>query len=62
MGELAGAWEESYATWSRIVGTDPPDRQSLMRHSRFTTMAEVYEQDLPESQLSAVGKLGNLVN
>jgi integrase len=35
----------SYATWLRMVGTDPRDRQSLMRHSRFTTTAEVYEQD-----------------
>ena len=52
----------SYATWLRIVGTDPRDRQSLMRHSRFTTTAEVYEQDLPESQLEAVEKLGTLVN
>lgn len=52
----------SYATWLRIVGTDPRDRQSLMRHSRFTTTAEVYEQDLPESQLRAVEKLGTLVN
>jgi len=52
----------SYATWLRMVGTDPRDRQSLMRHSRFTTTAEVYEQDLPESQLRAVEKLGNLVN
>lgn len=25
----------SYATWLRMVGTDPRDRQSLMRHSRF---------------------------
>ena len=52
----------SYATWLRMVGTDPRDRQSLMRHSRFTTTAEVYEQDLPESQLEAVEKLGTLVN
>ena len=36
-------------------------RQSLMRHSRFTTTAEVYEQDLPESQLRAVEKLSALV-
>ena len=52
----------SYATWLRMVGTDPRDRQSLMRHSRFTTTAEVYEQDLPESQLKAVEKLSSLVN
>ena len=52
----------SYATWLRMVGTDPRDRQSLMRHSRFTTTAEVYEQDLPESQFRAVEKLGALVN
>jgi len=52
----------SYATWLRMVGTDPRDRQSLMRHSRFTTTAEVYEQDLPESQRRAVEKLGALVN
>ena len=52
----------SYATWLRMVGTDPRDRQSLMRHSRFTTTAEVYEQDLPESQFRAVEKLGSLVN
>jgi integrase len=51
----------SYATWLRMVGTDPRDRQSLMRHSRFTTTAEVYEQDLPESQLRAVEKLSTLV-
>ncbi len=52
----------SYATWLRMVGTDPRDRQSLMRHSRFTTTAEVYEQDLPESQIRAVEKLSALVN
>jgi integrase len=52
----------SYATWLRMVGTDPRDRQSLMRHSRFTTTAEIYEQDLPESQLRAVEKLSGLVN
>jgi integrase len=52
----------SYATWLRMVGTDPRDRQSLMRHSRFTTTAEIYEQDLPESQLRAVEKLSALVN
>lgn len=52
----------SHATWLRMVGTDPRDRQSLMRHSRFTTTAEVYEQDLPESQLRAVEKLSALVN
>jgi integrase len=52
----------SYSTWLRMVGTDPRDRQSLMRHSRFTTTAEIYEQDLPESQVRAVEKLGSLVN
>jgi len=52
----------SYATWLRMVGTDPRDRQALMRHSRFTTTAEIYEQDLPESQLRAVEKLAALVN
>lgn len=52
----------SYATWLRMVGTDPRDRQSLMRHSRFTTTAEIYEQDLPESQRRAVEKLSELVN
>ena len=52
----------SYATWLRMVGTDPRDRQSLMRHSRFTTTAEIYEQDLPESQIRAVEKLTALVN
>lgn len=52
----------SYATWLRMVGTDPRDRQSLMRHSRFTTTAEIYEHDLPESQLRAVEKLSTLIN
>jgi integrase len=52
----------SYATWLRMIGTDPRDRQSLMRHARFTTTAEVYEQDLPESQFRAVEKLSALVN
>ena len=52
----------SYATWLRMVGTDPRDRQSLMRHSRFTTTAEIYEQDLPESQIRAVEKLSALLN
>ena len=33
----------------------------LMRHSRFTTTAEIYEQDLPESQIRAVEKLSTLV-
>jgi len=52
----------SYATWLRMVGADPRDRQSLMRHSRFTTTAEIYAQDLPESQMRAVEKLSGLVN
>ncbi len=52
----------SHATWLRMVGTDPRDRQSLMRHSRFQTTAEIYEQDLPESQRVAVEKLAKLVN
>lgn len=52
----------SYSTWLRMVGTDPRDRQSLMRHSRFTTTAEIYEQDLPESQLRAVEKLTELLH
>jgi integrase len=52
----------SYATWLRMVGTDPRDRQSLMRHAHLSTTAEVYEQDLPESQLRAVEKLSGLVN
>ena len=51
----------SYATWLRMVGTDPRDRPSLMRHSRFATTAEIYQQDLPESLRRAVDKLGNLV-
>lgn len=61
MGELAGAPK----VLRHLVtdgGTDPRDWQSLIRHSRFTTTAEVYEQDLPESQLEAVEKLGKLVN
>jgi hypothetical protein len=35
---------------------------TLMRHSRFMTTTEIYEQDLPESQLRAVEKLSALVN
>jgi len=61
LGQLAGTAE----ILRHLVtdgGTDPRDRQSLMRHSRFTTTAEVYEQDLPESQLRAVDKLRALVN
>ena len=52
----------SYATWLRMVGTDPRDRQSLMRHAHYSITAEVYEQDLPESQFQAVEKLSALVN
>jgi len=51
----------SYSTWLRMIGTDPRDRQSLMRHARFSTTAEVYEQDLPESQFEAVEKLSALL-
>jgi len=56
------ALRRSHATWLRMVGTDPRDRQSLMRHSRFATTAVIYEQDLPESQIRAVEKLSALVN
>ncbi len=52
----------SYATWLRMVGTDPRDRQSLMRHAHMSTTADIYEQDLPESQRRAVDKLSMLVN
>jgi hypothetical protein len=55
VGELAGT-----AALCHLVtngGGGPVGLQSLMRHSRFTTTAEVYEQDLPESPLRAVEKL-----
>jgi integrase len=52
----------SFGTWLKIAGADVKDTQALMRHSRVSTTMDIYVQDVPESQRSAVNKLSALVN
>ncbi len=56
MRELAGA--VAIVTEGRYRSARLPVDHA---HSRFMTTAEVYEQDLPESQLRAVEKLARPV-
>jgi integrase len=47
----------SCATWLQQAGVDVKDAQGIMRHSRASTTQDVYQQLVPESQLTAVRKL-----
>jgi integrase len=51
----------SCATWLQQAGVDVKDAQGLMRHSRASTTQDVYQQLVPESQISAVSKLSSYV-
>jgi integrase len=51
----------SCATWLQQAGVDVKDAQGLMRHSRASTTQDVYQQLVPESQVSAVAKLTSYV-
>jgi integrase len=50
----------SFATWLKLVGADPKDAQSLMRHSRVSTTLDIYQQFVPESERRVVDDLGRL--
>ena len=52
----------SFGTWLKIAGADVKDTQALMRHSRASTTMDIYVQDVPESQRSAVDRLSKMVN
>ncbi len=52
----------SFGTWLKIAGADVKDTQALMRHSRVSTTMDIYVQDVPESQRSAVDRLSKMVN
>ena len=52
----------SFGTWLKIAGADVKDTQALMRHSRVSTTMDIYVQDVPESQRSAVDHLSKMVN
>jgi integrase len=47
----------SCATWLQQAGVDVKDAQGLMRHSRASTMQDIYQQLVPESQARAVVRL-----
>ena len=47
----------SYGTWLKRYGADMKDIQGQMRHSRMSTTADIYVQDIPESRRSAVERL-----
>ena len=44
----------SYGTWLKRHGADMKDIQGQMRHSRMSTTADIYVQDIPESRRRAV--------
>ncbi len=50
----------SHATWLKLAGADVKDAQAQMRHSRVTTILEIYQQFVPESQRKVVNKLTEL--
>ena len=50
----------SYATWLNMVGANAKDAQALMRRSRASTMLDVYQQHVPESQRKVVNELTKL--
>ena len=52
----------SFGTWLKIAGADLKDTQALMWHSRISTTMDIYVQDVPESQRSAVDRLSKMVN
>jgi integrase len=47
----------SYGTWLKRGGADMKDIQGQMRHSRMSTTADIYVQDIPESRRNAVERL-----
>ena len=50
----------SFATWLKMAGADVKDAQSLMRHSRASTMLDIYQQFIPESERRVVDRLSGL--
>jgi integrase len=55
-------FRRNFGTWLKIAGANVKDTQALMRHSRASTTMDIYVQDVPESQRSAVNKLSTLIN
>jgi hypothetical protein len=48
---------------SKSEEVDLNDAQALIRHARTSTMADTYQQFVPESQWRTVGRMGSkLVN
>ncbi len=47
----------SYGTWQHRAGVAMKDIQGNMRHSRMSTTADIYVQDIPESRRRAVDSL-----
>jgi integrase len=47
----------SCATWLQQAGVDVKDAQGILRHSRASTTQDIYQQLVPESQITAVRKL-----
>lgn len=51
----------SCATWMIEAGANPKDVQGLMRHSRISTMMDIYAQHVPDSQRRAVARMMDMV-
>jgi hypothetical protein len=49
-----------HATWLKLAGPDVKDAQAQMRHSRGTTMLDLYQQFVPESPMRVIEKLSSL--
>jgi integrase len=52
----------SFSTWLKMAGADIKDAQALMRHSRASTILDIYQQFLPESQRRVLDSLTGLTS
>src|SRR5450432_2175133 len=50
----------SHAVWLKTAGADVDDAQGQMRHSRPSTVLDIYQQFVPEGQQRVVEKLNTL--
>jgi integrase len=51
----------SHAVWLKLAGADVKDAQGQMRHSRASTLLDIYQQFVPEAQRRVVDRLTTLV-
>lgn len=50
----------SHAVWLKLAGADVKDAQAQMRHSRASTLLDIYQQFVPQSQRRVVDRLTSL--